>query len=31
MANQVDVLATIEAKLEQAIQRKRPREQVEAF
>jgi hypothetical protein len=31
MANQAEVLATIEAKLEQAIQRKRPRELVKAF
>jgi hypothetical protein len=31
MADQSDVLATIEAQLHQAIQRKKPREQVNLF
>ncbi len=30
MADQSDILSTIEAKLQQAIQRKKPREQVKA-
>jgi hypothetical protein len=31
MADQSEILATIEAKLNQAIQRKKPREQVKRF
>jgi hypothetical protein len=31
MTNQPDVLATIEANLQQAMQRKKPREQVKDF